>query len=253
MSAAAVPRSRPLTATDHASARRASRSPTTVRTSAGLLRDNVRSTGAAFACVTARKQVSRSPSHRQATTLGHAPLAQWPAALGKRCRRRLNLQAAVGGAVVLKLIVAAPAPPTSRIRSRRRCRPVASRENSFRPDRVGRDILSRIAFSARTSLAAAATTVPISEAIGVGFGSSISFLGLGRPPEIPTRGGMLADGRERHVAMARILSWARMAVPGPDLIGDAPRNILDSRRKRAGSGINQRPGNPNERRKAAWE
>ena len=64
-SAAAVPRSRPLTATDHASARRASRSPATVRAPTGLLRDNVRSTGAAFACADgpeAGQQIAVAPA-----------------------------------------------------------------------------------------------------------------------------------------------------------------------------------------------
>ena len=46
-------------------------------------------------------------------------------------------------------------------------------------------------------------------ASAVVFEADLSFLGLGAPPEIPTRGGRLAHGREYRVAMARILSRFR--------------------------------------------
>ena len=72
--------------------------------------------------------------------------------------------------------------------------------------------------------------------------ASLSFLGLGVPPEIPTWGSMLADGRE-HIST----SWWLALFPGIcifttvlgiNLLGDALRDILDPRLKRAGSGIN---------------
>ncbi len=65
------------------------------------------------------------------------------------------------------------------------------------------------------------------------FESSLSYLGLGVPPDIPTWGGMIADGRD-YVATA----WWVVAAPGLalfatvvgiNLIGDRLRDLLDPR------------------------
>lgn len=67
------------------------------------------------------------------------------------------------------------------------------------------------------------------------FESSLSFLGLGVPPSIPTWGGMIADGRD-YVSYA----WWVAAVPGLaifitvvgiNLVGDRLRDLLDPRLK----------------------
>jgi peptide/nickel transport system permease protein len=71
--------------------------------------------------------------------------------------------------------------------------------------------------------------------------ASLSFLGLGVPPEIPTWGSMLAGGRT-HIST----SWWMALFPGLcifftvlgiNLLGDGLRDILDPRLKRSGSGI----------------
>jgi peptide/nickel transport system permease protein len=71
--------------------------------------------------------------------------------------------------------------------------------------------------------------------------AALSFLGLGVPPEIPTWGTMLADGRT-HIST----SWWMALFPGLcifftvlgiNLLGDGLRDILDPRLKRSGSGI----------------
>ena len=71
--------------------------------------------------------------------------------------------------------------------------------------------------------------------------AALSFLGLGVPPEIPTWGSMLADGRT-YIST----SWWLALFPGLcifftvlgiNLLGDGLRDILDPRLKRAGSGI----------------
>ncbi len=71
--------------------------------------------------------------------------------------------------------------------------------------------------------------------------AALSFLGLGVPPEIPTWGTMLADGRT-YIST----SWWLALFPGLcifftvlgiNLLGDGLRDILDPRLKRAGSGI----------------
>jgi peptide/nickel transport system permease protein len=68
--------------------------------------------------------------------------------------------------------------------------------------------------------------------------ASLSFLGLGIPPEVPTWGGMLADGRA-YVSTA----WWIAVFPGLaifvtvlaiNLIGDVLRDNLDPRLKRSG-------------------
>ena len=71
--------------------------------------------------------------------------------------------------------------------------------------------------------------------------ASLSFLGVGVPPEIPTWGTMLADAR-----MYISTSWWMPLFPGLcifitvlgiNLLGDALRDILDPRLKRTGSGV----------------
>ena len=71
--------------------------------------------------------------------------------------------------------------------------------------------------------------------------AALSFLGLGVPPEIPTWGTMLADGRT-YIST----SWWLALFPGLcifftvlgiNLLGDGLRDILDPRLKRSGSGI----------------
>ena len=71
--------------------------------------------------------------------------------------------------------------------------------------------------------------------------ASLSFLGVGVPPEIPTWGTMLADAR-----MYISTSWWLPLFPGLcifitvlgiNLLGDALRDILDPRLKRTGSGV----------------
>jgi peptide/nickel transport system permease protein len=71
--------------------------------------------------------------------------------------------------------------------------------------------------------------------------AALSFLGLGVPPEIPTWGTMLADGRT-YIST----SWWMALFPGLcifftvlgiNLLGDGLRDILDPRLKRSGSGI----------------
>ncbi len=71
--------------------------------------------------------------------------------------------------------------------------------------------------------------------------ASLSFLGLGVPPEIPTWGGMLADGR----AYISTSWWLALfpglciffTVLGINLLGDGMRDIFDPRLKRSGSGV----------------
>lgn len=70
--------------------------------------------------------------------------------------------------------------------------------------------------------------------------ASLSFLGLGVPPEIPTWGSMLADGRT-YIST----SWWMALFPGLcifgtvlgiNLLGDGLRDIFDPRLKRSGTG-----------------
>lgn len=71
--------------------------------------------------------------------------------------------------------------------------------------------------------------------------ASLSFLGLGVPPEIPTWGTMLADGRI-YVSTAWWLALFPglcifVTVLGINLLGDALRDILDPRLNRVNSGV----------------
>ncbi|MDH3444297.1 MAG: ABC transporter permease [Deltaproteobacteria bacterium] len=71
--------------------------------------------------------------------------------------------------------------------------------------------------------------------------ASLSFLGVGVPPEIPTWGTMLADARI-YISTAW---WMPLfpglcifvSVLGINLLGDAMRDLLDPRLKRTGSGV----------------
>ena len=83
---------------------------------------------------------------------------------------------------------------------------------------------------------------------GIGFENdggdslgSLSFLGLGVPPEIPTWGGMLADGRA-YISTAWWLALFPglcifFTVLGINLLGDGMRDIFDPRLKRSGTGM----------------
>ncbi len=71
--------------------------------------------------------------------------------------------------------------------------------------------------------------------------AALSFLGLGVPPEIPTWGSMLADGRT-YIST----SWWLALFPGLcifftvlgiNLLGDGLRDLLDPRLKRSGTGM----------------
>ncbi len=71
--------------------------------------------------------------------------------------------------------------------------------------------------------------------------ASLSFLGVGVPPEIPTWGTMLADARI-YISTAWWLPLFPgmcifITVLGINLLGDGLRDILDPRLKRTGSGI----------------
>ena len=71
--------------------------------------------------------------------------------------------------------------------------------------------------------------------------ASLSFLGVGVPPHIPTWGTMLADARI-YISTAWWLPLFPglcifITVLGINLLGDALRDILDPRLKRTGSGI----------------
>ena len=99
---------------------------------------------------------------------------------------------------------------------------------------VGRHILPNLLQAAIVIGTFAMASAIISEA-------SLSFLGLGVPPEIPTWGSMLADGRE-HISTSWWLALFPglcifMTVLGINLLGDGLRDILDPRLKRASSGV----------------
>jgi peptide/nickel transport system permease protein len=71
--------------------------------------------------------------------------------------------------------------------------------------------------------------------------SSLSFLGLGVPPSIPTWGTMLADGRS-YVTAAPWLSvfpglCIFVVVLGINLLGDGLRDVLDPRMRKAASDL----------------
>ena len=99
---------------------------------------------------------------------------------------------------------------------------------------IGRHILPNLLQSAMVIGTFAMASAIISEA-------SLSFLGLGVPPEIPTWGSMLADGRT-YIST----SWWMALFPGLcifftvlgiNLLGDGLRDIFDPRLKRTGAGV----------------
>lgn len=99
---------------------------------------------------------------------------------------------------------------------------------------IVKHILPNLMQSAMVIGTFAMATAIISEA-------SLSFLGLGVPPEIPTWGAMLADGRT-YIST----SWWLALFPGLcifftvlgiNLLGDGMRDILDPRLKRSGQGM----------------
>jgi len=98
---------------------------------------------------------------------------------------------------------------------------------------IVKHILPNLMQSAMVIGTFAMATAIISEA-------SLSFLGLGVPPEIPPWGAMLADGRT-YIST----SWWLALFPGLcifftvlgiNLLGDGMRDIFDPRLKRSGSG-----------------
>lgn len=98
---------------------------------------------------------------------------------------------------------------------------------------IVRHVLPNLMQSAVVIGTFAMATAIISEA-------SLSFLGLGVPPEIPTWGSMLSDGRT-YIST----SWWLALFPGLcifftvlgiNLLGDGMRDIFDPRLKRSGTG-----------------
>jgi peptide/nickel transport system permease protein len=98
---------------------------------------------------------------------------------------------------------------------------------------IGKHILPNLMQAAVVIGTFAMASAIISEA-------SLSFLGLGVPPEIPTWGSMLADGRT-YIST----SWWMALFPGLcifftvlgiNLLGDGLRDIFDPRLKRTGDG-----------------
>ena len=76
--------------------------------------------------------------------------------------------------------------------------------------------------------------------------ASLSFLGFGLPPEVPSWGGMLSrDGREFMEVAPRLALWPGLAltitVYSLNMFGDAVRDLLDPR-SRGASGVRGRVG-----------
>lgn len=94
---------------------------------------------------------------------------------------------------------------------------------------VSRHILPNI-------LAAAIVIATFSMATAILAEASLSFLGLGVPPEIPTWGGMLAEGRSYVVGAWWIAVFPGLGifvtVLGLNLLGDGLRDVLDPRLRR---------------------
>jgi peptide/nickel transport system permease protein len=72
--------------------------------------------------------------------------------------------------------------------------------------------------------------------------ASLSFLGVGVPPDVPSWGGMLTAAAQGHVTRA---PWAGIfpglaifiAVLGFNLLGDALRDALEPRLRRVGTTV----------------
>jgi peptide/nickel transport system permease protein len=99
---------------------------------------------------------------------------------------------------------------------------------------IGKHILPNLVQAAMVIGTFAMATAIIAEA-------SLSFLGLGVPPAIPTWGSMLADGRT-YIST----SWWLALFPGLcifftvlgiNMLGDGMRDIFDPRLKRSGQGM----------------
>jgi len=71
--------------------------------------------------------------------------------------------------------------------------------------------------------------------------ASLSFLGLGVPPDVPTWGTMLGDGRNYISTAAWLTIFPGLAiftvVLGINLLGDGLRDVLDPRRKKAAADL----------------
>ena len=71
--------------------------------------------------------------------------------------------------------------------------------------------------------------------------ASLSFLGLGVPPEIPSWGSMLADGRSYIGTAPWLTVFPGLAifvvVLGINLVGDGLRDVLDPRMKKPAGGL----------------
>jgi peptide/nickel transport system permease protein len=71
--------------------------------------------------------------------------------------------------------------------------------------------------------------------------SSLSFLGLGVPPAIPTWGTMLSDGRSYGTAAPWVSVFPGLCifviVLGINLLGDGLRDVLDPRMRKAASDL----------------
>jgi peptide/nickel transport system permease protein len=71
--------------------------------------------------------------------------------------------------------------------------------------------------------------------------ASLSFLGLGVPPDVPTWGTMLGDGRNYISTAPWLTIFPGLAiftvVLGINLLGDGLRDVLDPRRKKAAADL----------------
>ena len=69
--------------------------------------------------------------------------------------------------------------------------------------------------------------------------SSLSFLGVGVPPDVPTWGSMLSEVGVTYIEIAPWLAifpglFLSLAVFGVNLVGDALRDVLDPRLRGTG-------------------